>query len=154
MSILTNTGLKPFRSFLNPLPFLWRLSSQKRQTFWPVWRWEAFPWLQRSLLKTRKPARFIRKKAKDYGTCQIGEGGDIKGKTLCLIEDVITTGGQAMLSAKALEEAGAKVCAVFMCDLSRRDTLIAGKTRTKTDSPFYPKRTDDSMIPKKIQIRS
>lgn len=64
-------------------------------------------------LKTGKPARFIRKKAKDYGTCQIGEGGDIKGKTLCLIEDVITTGGQAMLSAKALEEAGAKVCAVL-----------------------------------------
>ena len=64
-------------------------------------------------LKTGKPTRFIRKEAKPYGTRQVAEGGAIQGKTLCLIEDVITTGGQALLSAKALREAGAHVSAVL-----------------------------------------
>lgn len=72
-------------------------------------------------LKTGKSARFIRKQAKTYGTQQISEGGDINGKTLCLIEDVITTGGQALLSAKALQEAGARVCAV-LCVIYRGET--------------------------------
>ena len=72
--------------------------------------------------KTGKPVRFIRKEAKAYGTRQIAEGGDIRGKTLCLIEDVITTGGQALLSAKALREAGAKVSAV-LCVIYRGDNL-------------------------------
>lgn len=72
-------------------------------------------------LKTGKPARFIRKQAKSYGTRQISEGGDIKGKNLCLIEDVITTGGQALLSAKALKKAGARVCAV-LCVIYRGES--------------------------------
>ena len=73
-------------------------------------------------LKTGKPTRFIRKEAKTYGTRQIAEGGDIQGKTLCLIEDVITTGGQALLSAKALREAGAQICAV-LCVIYRGNNL-------------------------------
>lgn len=64
-------------------------------------------------LETGKPARFVRKEAKSYGTRQICEGGDIQGKTLCLIEDVITTGGQALISAKALRSAGAEIHTVL-----------------------------------------
>ena len=60
-------------------------------------------------LETDRPARFVRKTAKPHGTRQLCEGGDIQGKTLCLIEDVITTGGQVLQSVQDLRSAGAKV---------------------------------------------
>ena len=68
-------------------------------------------------LKSRLPSRFVRKKAKSYGTMRICEGGEVKGKKLCLIEDVITTGGQVIESAKELRALGAIVsnvlCVIF-----------------------------------------
>lgn len=60
-------------------------------------------------LKTGIPAIFVRKKAKEYGTCQIAEGGDFRNKRVLIIEDVITTGGQVKLSAADLRAAGAKI---------------------------------------------
>lgn len=59
--------------------------------------------------ETGLPVLFVRKKAKDYGTCQFAEGLEFKGRRLCIIEDVITTGGQVLLSTKDLREAGAVV---------------------------------------------
>jgi len=38
-------------------------------------------------LETGLPVAFIRKEAKDYGTCKFAEGQDIKGKKLCIVED-------------------------------------------------------------------
>lgn len=60
-------------------------------------------------LKSGLPCAFIRKEAKDYGTCQFAEGTAIKGKKLCIIEDVITTGGQVILSTQDLRNSGAIV---------------------------------------------
>lgn len=60
-------------------------------------------------LKSGVPTAFVRKKAKEYGTCKLAEGTDIKGKRICIIEDVITTGGQVILSTKELRESGAIV---------------------------------------------
>jgi orotate phosphoribosyltransferase len=60
-------------------------------------------------LKTGIPVVFVRKKAKDYGTCQLAEGTDVRGKKLCIIEDVVTTGGQIVLSAGDLRGFGAIV---------------------------------------------
>jgi len=60
-------------------------------------------------LKTSKEMVFIRKEAKEYGTCKFAEGPDFKGKTLCLVEDVITTGGQVVISTAMLREQGAIV---------------------------------------------
>ena len=39
------------------------------------------------------PARFVRKEAKTYGTCRLAEGGELDGERLCIIEDVVTSGG-------------------------------------------------------------
>lgn len=39
-------------------------------------------------LETGIPCVFVRKEAKEYGTCQFAEGLDIKGKKVCIIEDV------------------------------------------------------------------
>ena len=68
-------------------------------------------------LKTNLPVRFVRKKAKEYGTMRICEGGPIKNQRLCLIEDVITTGGQVIESARELKKEGAIVsevlCVIF-----------------------------------------
>jgi len=60
-------------------------------------------------LKANIPAAFVRKKAKEYGTCKLAEGTSIEGKRICVIEDVITTGGQVILSTNDLRAAGAIV---------------------------------------------
>lgn len=60
-------------------------------------------------LESGIPVAFIRKKAKDYGTCQFAEGIELNNKKVCVIEDVITTGGQVLLSTQDLRAAGADV---------------------------------------------
>ncbi len=73
-------------------------------------------------LKTKKPMVFIRKEGKKYGTCKFAEGPDIKNKNICLIEDVITTGGQVVISTKMLREEGAKISKVLsVIDRSQGD---------------------------------
>ena len=52
-------------------------------------------------LRTGIPAVFVRKKAKDYGTCKLAEGPDISGKRVLIVEDVITSGGQVIMSGDA-----------------------------------------------------
>jgi orotate phosphoribosyltransferase len=55
------------------------------------------------------PAYFVRKEAKTYGTCQLAEGGAIEGKRLTVVEDVVTSGGQVVISCGDLRERGAVV---------------------------------------------
>jgi orotate phosphoribosyltransferase len=68
-------------------------------------------------LETGIQAAFVRKVAKDYGTCLAIEGADVNGKKVVIVEDVITTGGQVALSAADLKAAGAElvavVCAIY-----------------------------------------
>lgn len=59
--------------------------------------------------KSKLPTLFIRKKAKEHGTCKLVEGGEVKNKRLLIIEDVVTSGGQIILSANDLRSLGAKV---------------------------------------------
>lgn len=60
-------------------------------------------------LKSNLPAAYVRKKAKEYGTAKLAEGTEVKGKRVCVIEDVITTGGQVILSTNDLRGVGAVV---------------------------------------------
>jgi len=60
-------------------------------------------------LKTGIPIVFVRKKAKEYGTNKIAEGSEIEGKKLLIIEDVVTSGGQIILSVEELRNRGAIV---------------------------------------------
>jgi orotate phosphoribosyltransferase len=56
---------------------------------------------------TGVPARFVRKEAKTYGTCQLAEGGDLAGAHLLIVEDVVTSGGAVLDAVAALRERGA-----------------------------------------------
>jgi orotate phosphoribosyltransferase len=64
------------------------------------------------------PALFVRKKAKEYGTCKLAEGGDIKKRRLVVIEDVVTSGGQIIKSVAELRGMGAVVSDV-LCVIDR-----------------------------------
>lgn len=79
-------------------------------------------------LHTGIPVVFIRKKAKEYGTCLFAEGIDIVGKKLCIIEDVITTGGQVLTSVQDLRNSNAII-----------DTVVCSILRGKADSPEFEK---------------
>ena len=58
---------------------------------------------------TGLPAYVVRKEPKKYGTEKVCEGGDVEGRRLLLIEDVVTTGGQMVLSVQDLRAEGAIV---------------------------------------------
>lgn len=75
-------------------------------------------------LKSKLPVRFVRKQAKQYGTMRVCEGGSVEGRRLCIIEDVITTGGQVIESAKELRKAGAVILSV-LCVIFRGKNLQA-----------------------------
>ena len=68
--------------------------------------------------KTGLPALFVRKKAKEYGTCKLAEGPDVAGRRVTLVEDVITTGGAVRDATRALRDAGA-VVEVVVCAIDR-----------------------------------
>lgn len=69
-------------------------------------------------LATGKPAAFVRKAAKTYGTCLAVEGGDLRGRKVVLVEDVISTGGAVIDAKRHLDNAGAELVAV-VCALWR-----------------------------------
>lgn len=60
-------------------------------------------------LETGLPFVIIRNKKKDYGTSKDFEGQDPRGKTVILLEDIATTGGQVIEAANTLRSLGADV---------------------------------------------
>jgi len=69
-------------------------------------------------LLTNIPVIFIRKKVKDYGTGKLAEGIEVGNKQVCIIEDVVTTGGQILLSNADLKQLGEKTNDV-LCVIQR-----------------------------------
>lgn len=71
------------------------------------------PLVTAASLATGLPCIFVRNKKKDYGTAKQVEGLIEKNDVVVLLEDVATTGGQALEAVEVLREAGAKVIAVI-----------------------------------------
>ena len=69
-------------------------------------------------LQTGLAAAFVRKKAKDYGTRKQAEGAEVAGKRVCVIEDVVTTGGAIIDGVRELRRQGAAVDTV-LCVIQR-----------------------------------
>jgi len=55
------------------------------------------------------PFMIVRGKAKEYGTANRIEGVFEPGECVCLVEDVVTSGGAALEAVEALREAGLRV---------------------------------------------
>lgn len=53
-----------------------------------------------------KPSVSIRKEAKDHGAGKRIEGGSIKGKTILLVEDLVTTGNSSLSGIEAVRNEG------------------------------------------------
>jgi orotate phosphoribosyltransferase len=56
-----------------------------------------------------KPSVFVRKESKGHGMRKLVEGGDVRGKRVLLIEDLVTTGGSSLKGVDALRVEGAIV---------------------------------------------
>lgn len=69
-------------------------------------------------LATGVPAVFVRKEAKAYGTAKLAEGPDVDGRRLLVVEDVVTSGGQIVLSTADLRALGA-VVTTAVCVIDR-----------------------------------
>jgi orotate phosphoribosyltransferase len=67
---------------------------------------------------TGHATRFVRKQAKTYGTCQLAEGGELDGVHLCIVEDVVTSGGAVLDAARELRARGA-VLGTVVCVIDR-----------------------------------
>ncbi|RLS66615.1 MAG: orotate phosphoribosyltransferase [Planctomycetota bacterium] len=71
------------------------------------------PLVSSASMATGLPCLFIRNQKKDYGTAKQLEGRVEKGDRVVIVEDVATTGGQALEAAKVLRDAGAVVVAII-----------------------------------------
>ena len=54
-----------------------------------------------------RPSIFIRKQPKEHGKRARIEGGDVAGKRVLLVEDLVSTGGSSLSGVSALRDAGA-----------------------------------------------
>jgi orotate phosphoribosyltransferase len=66
------------------------------------------------------PFLIVRKAQKDYGTANRLEGEFEAGEEVCLVEDVVTSGGAAVAAVRALREAGL-TCRAAVCVVDREE---------------------------------
>ena len=64
-------------------------------------------------------AAFVRKEAKQYGTCRYAEGASLQGKRFILVEDVVSSGG-AILDALAKLRSDGLVPTCALCVIDRQ----------------------------------
>jgi orotate phosphoribosyltransferase len=60
-------------------------------------------------LETNIPYVIIRKEKREHGTAKQIEGGDVKGKSVLVVEDVTTSGGSTVKTIQILRENNAEV---------------------------------------------
>ena len=80
----------------------------------------AVPLAAAASLASGLPFLIVRKEAKDYGTANRLEGLFEPGERVCLVEDVVTSGGAALAAVEALREAGL-VCRSAVCVVDREE---------------------------------
>jgi len=58
---------------------------------------------------SHRPSVFVRKAPKDHGLVRRIEGGDVAGRQVVLVEDMVTTGSSSLSAVAALRDAGAVI---------------------------------------------
>jgi orotate phosphoribosyltransferase len=71
-------------------------------------------------LASGRPFLIVRKQAKEYGTENRLEGAFDPGERVCLVEDVVTSGGAAIEAVEALRAAGLE-CGTAVCVVDREE---------------------------------
>ena len=64
-------------------------------------------------IETGLPYVIVRKEAKEYGTANRLEGVHSPGARVCVVEDVVTSGGALLSAVEALQAADLDVCAAI-----------------------------------------
>jgi orotate phosphoribosyltransferase len=80
----------------------------------------AVPLAAATSLEAGLPFVIVRKAAKDYGTANRLEGVYAAGQRVCVVEDVVTSGGALLDAVAALREAELDVCAAI-CVVDREE---------------------------------
>ena len=84
---------------------------------------------------TGVPTLFVRKAAKEYGTCKLAEGGSVDGKRILIVEDVVTSGGAILQAVTELRKLGAMVSDV-VCVIDRESG--GRENLAKENLTFHP----------------
>ena len=85
-------------------------------------------------LETGLPFVILRKQSKEYGTSRSFEGELYKRERVVVIEDVLTTGGEAIRAANTVTQAGAEVLliiAVIDREQGAQENLAAAGFKSK-----------------------
>jgi orotate phosphoribosyltransferase len=80
----------------------------------------AVPLAAAASLASGLPFLIVRKEAKEYGTGNRLEGVFEQGDCVCLVEDVVTSGGAAVDAIEALRDAGL-TCRTAVCVVDREE---------------------------------
>jgi orotate phosphoribosyltransferase len=88
-------------------------------------------------LSSGLPFLIVRKEAKGYGTANRLEGVAAEGELVCLVEDVVTSGGAAVEAIEALREAGLTVrTAICVVDREEGGTDELARARVRLQALF------------------
>jgi orotate phosphoribosyltransferase len=88
------------------------------------------------------PFVIVRKEAKDYGTARRLEGVHEPGRRVCVVEDVVTSGGALLAAVEALRGEGLEVVGA-VCVVDREEGGAAAIARAGV--PFTPLFTSSSL---------
>jgi orotate phosphoribosyltransferase len=80
----------------------------------------AVPLAAAASLVSRLPFLIVRAEAKSYGTGNRLEGVYTAGERVCLVEDIVTSGGAAVEAVQAVREAGLE-CQAAVCVVDREE---------------------------------
>ena len=95
-------------------------------------------------MATGIPMCIVRKEAKDYGTSRGIEGKLVPGERVCLVEDVLTTGGAALAAAEKVRAAGGEILGLVGV-LDREEG--AAENLARAGIPFHPLLRRADVIP-------
>jgi orotate phosphoribosyltransferase len=95
-------------------------------------------------VETGIPMCIVRKETKDYGTSRPIEGKLLPGERVCLVEDVLTTGGAALAAAEKVRAAGGEIVGLVGV-LDREEG--AAENLARAGIPFHPLLRRADVIP-------
>ena len=95
-------------------------------------------------IETGIPMCIVRKEVKEYGTSRTIEGKLVPGEKVCLVEDVLTTGGAALAAAEKVRAAGGEIVGLVGV-LDREEGAAANLA--EAGIPFHPLLRRADVIP-------